>query len=181
MSDVSVSGIPQQADLEQLAAELGQVLVAEGKMLACAESCTGGWVAQCCTAIPGSSAWFERGFVTYANAAKVEMLGVSNALIAHHGAVSEAVAQAMVIGAMQQSQADYALAITGIAGPSGGSVEKPVGTVCFAWACRQRRPALLRVQTLRFPGDRQAIRAQAAAHALQTLHRLLVVLQAEVR
>jgi len=127
---------PDQKSLEVLAARLGTALLAERLTLAAAESCTGGWVAQCVTAIAGSSDWFERGFVTYSNAAKQEMLGVPAATLAAHGAVSQPVAVAMAEGALRNSHADWALAITGVAGPSGGSAEKPVGTVCFAWACR---------------------------------------------
>src|ERR1035437_4219013 len=118
--------------LTTLATLVGAKLRAKGLMLTTAESCTGGWVAQAVTAIAGSSAWFERGFVTYSDAAKQEMLGVSARTLAAHGAVSEQTARKMAIGALAHSHAQVALAITGIAGPDGGSAEKPVGTVCFA-------------------------------------------------
>ena len=153
----------QQA-LEALAAEVGALLCANGQTLAAAESCTGGWVAQCVTAIAGSSAWFERGFVTYSNAAKQEMLGVEAATLAAHGAVSEATAAAMAAGALRHSHADWALAITGIAGPDGGTSEKPVGTVCFGWAGRD---AGVDTVTCHFSGDREAIRHQSVAFALE--------------
>ncbi len=155
--------IPDQAALEALAARVGALLLANGQKLATAESCTGGWAAQCLTAIAGSSAWFERGFVTYSNAAKQEMLGVGTETLAAHGAVSEATVAAMAAGALRHSRADWALAITGIAGPDGGTANKPVGTVCFAWAAADSAPV---VETHRFAGDRAAVRAQAVAHAL---------------
>ncbi|MBK5914048.1 nicotinamide-nucleotide amidase [Rhodocyclus purpureus] len=156
----------EQEKLEALAATVGARLAARGETLALAESCTGGWVAQCITAIAGSSAWFDRGFVTYSNAAKQEMLGVSLATLKHHGAVSEATALAMAEGALAKSHAQRAIAISGIAGPDGGSADKPVGTVCFAWAGSDGTHA---VATCRFAGDRQAVRAAAVAHALDGL------------
>jgi nicotinamide-nucleotide amidase len=152
-----------QSALEALAARVGAALLADYLMLATAESCTGGWVSQCLTAIAGSSAWFERGFVTYSNAAKRDMLGVPEVTLAAHGAVSQPVAVAMAEGALRHSRADWAVAITGIAGPDGGTVEKPVGTVCFAWAIRDGGTT---TETRHFPGDRQRIRAQAVACAL---------------
>ena len=152
-----------QGSLERLAAKVGALLLANGQRLTTAESCTGGWVAQCLTAVAGSSDWFERGFVTYSNDAKTEMLGVPVATLLAHGAVSEATAAAMAQGALQHSHADWALAITGVAGPSGGSPEKPVGTVCFGWAGPDDR---VDTQTLHFAGDRHAVRAQSVAHAL---------------
>lgn len=155
-----------QASLEHLAANLGDILLANGQSVTCAESCTGGWVAQCLTAIAGSSAWFERGFVTYSNAAKHEMLGVAEEIIATHGAVSEPTAAHMAAGAVQHSHADWALAITGIAGPAGALPNKPVGMVCFAWA---NRYGLLETKTIHFAGERQTIRAQAVAFALTGL------------
>ncbi len=160
-----MSANDQQA-LEALAAEVGAVLRANGQTLAAAESCTGGWVAQCITTIAGSSAWFERGFVTYSNAAKQEMLGVEAATLAAHGAVSEATAAAMAAGALRHSHADWALAITGIAGPDGGTPDKPVGTVCFGWAGRD---AGVDTTTCHFTGDREAIRRQSVAFALNGL------------
>jgi nicotinamide-nucleotide amidase len=161
--------------LETLSADLGQALLAKGWQLALAESCTGGMVAQAVTAIAGSSAWFDRGFVTYSNEAKVDMLSVADALIQAHGAVSEPVAQAMATGALQHSLAHISAAVTGIAGPTGGSLQKPVGTVCFAWAIGAEsgpitsRAAKLVVETRYFAGDRAAIRQQAASHALTGL------------
>ena len=155
---------PQQ--LEALAAQVGELLRTNGQRLTTAESCTGGWIAQCLTAIAGSSDWFERGFVTYSNDAKVEMLGVEAGTLVAHGAVSEATAAAMAAGALRHSHADWALAVTGIAGPGGGSADKPVGTVCFGWAAVDGR---VDTQTVRFAGDREQVRAQSVAHALAGL------------
>ena len=146
-------------------AELAQALLARGWCLSTAESCTGGLVSAACTELSGSSAWFERGFVTYSNAAKTEMLGVSAALIEAHGAVSEPVARAMAEGAVHHSSAQVALSITGVAGPTGGSADKPVGTVCFAWAT----PSGVFSERLQFSGDRAAVRYTAAEHALRGL------------
>lgn len=154
------------ADLLTLSESLGARLLERGEWLATAESCTGGWVAQSITAVAGSSAWFDRGFVTYSNAAKQDMLGVPEATLRRHGAVSEATARAMALGAIAHSRADWALAITGIAGPGGGSPEKPVGTVCFAWA---RRDGGCEAQTGCFAGDRAAVREQSVGHALRGL------------
>jgi nicotinamide-nucleotide amidase len=134
-------------------------------LLATAESCTGGLIAAACTDMAGSSAWFDRGFVTYSNAAKIDMLGVDPALIDALGAVSEAVALAMAGGALRHSQAQVSLAVTGVAGPSGGSAEKPVGTVCFAWAT----PTALISETRHFAGNRAAVRTATVAHALGRL------------
>ena len=159
-----------QEALEALAAELGRALAAKGWMLACAESCTGGWAAQACTAIAGSSAWFERGFVTYSNAAKMELLGVPEAHLVSHGAVSLETVRAMAEGALRNSHAQAAFAITGIAGPSGGTVEKPVGTVCFAWALEG---ADAKVERRQFAGDRSQVRAQSVQHALRRMKALL--------
>lgn len=154
------------SELEDLSRELGAALLARGEWLAAAESCTGGWLAQSVTAIAGSSGWFDRGFVTYSNAAKMEMLAVPETTLERHGAVSEATARAMAQGALAHSLADWAVAITGIAGPSGGSSEKPVGTVCFAWAAKDGG---CEAQTCRFDGDRAAIREQSVRHALRGL------------
>lgn len=146
-----------------LASALAARLRAREEMLACAESCTGGWVAKICTDLAGSSAWFERGFVTYSNAAKQEMLGVSAATLEAWGAVSEPVVREMAVGALAHSRAQWSLAISGIAGPGGGSPEKPVGTVWMAWA----GPGdWLEARCFRFAGDRQAVRQQAVAAAL---------------
>ncbi len=152
-----------QQDLEILASQVGSLLLANGQRLATAESCTGGWVAQCLTAIAGSSNWFERGFVTYSNEAKQEMLGIDAQTLLTHGAVSETTAGAMASGALRHSRADWALSITGIAGPSGGSADKPVGMVCFGWAGPD---SLTEVETRIFSGNREAVRSQSVAHAL---------------
>ena len=150
--------------MKDLARSVGTALKARGLVLASAESCTGGWVAQAVTSIAGSSAWFDRGFVTYSNDAKQEMLGVSEATLAKHGAVSEQTAREMALGALQRSKAGIALAITGVAGPDGGTAQKPVGTVCFAWA---RRDGAVKTDTRHFTGDREAVRRQSAEHALR--------------
>jgi nicotinamide-nucleotide amidase len=156
--------------LTTLVAAVGAKLRASGWMLTTAESCTGGWVAQAVTAIAGSSDWFERGFVTYSDAAKQEMLGVSARTLAAHGAVSEQTARDMATGALAHSRAQVALAITGIAGPGGGSPEKPVGMVCFAWAAAGDK---ISVDTRYFEGDRESVRRQSVIVALQGLAQLL--------
>jgi nicotinamide-nucleotide amidase len=153
----------------QLCERLAQVLVARGWLLATAESCTGGMIAAACTDLGGSSNWFDRGFVTYSNEAKQEMLGVDAALIAGHGAVSEAVARAMADGAVSHSRARVGVAVTGIAGPSGGNPQKPVGTVWFGFQV----DGALSSDTRRFDGDRAAVRAATVRHALQRLLELL--------
>lgn len=160
--------IPGDAELYGLASELGEALLASGGMLALAESCTGGWIAQTVTAVPGSSRWFDRGFVTYSNAAKIQLLGVDPGTIEAHGAVSAAVVQQMAAGALQRSAAQLALAVTGIAGPDGGSAEKPVGLVFLAW---QRQGQDVHVLACRFNGGRQEIRRQTVATALRCLLR----------
>jgi nicotinamide-nucleotide amidase len=147
--------------VEQLASELK----ARGQMMVTAESCTGGLIAGACTELSGSSDWFERGFVTYSNAAKTELLGVPAALIGAHGAVSEPVAQAMAAGAVANAHAHWSVAVTGVAGPTGGSPEKPVGTVWFGWAT----PAGVFTEHRRFDGDRAAVRQATVAHALTGL------------
>ena len=156
--------------MNSLAKRVGERLKAEGALLVTAESCTGGWAAQAVTAIAGSSDWFERGFVTYSNAAKEEMLGVRPATIAKHGAVSDETAREMALGALKHSRGTIALAITGIAGPSGGSVAKPVGTVCFAWA---RKGHDASAETRHFSGDRDAVRRQSVEHALRKVLEVL--------
>lgn len=160
----------RDAELLELAEQLGDTLKQAGLSLATAESCTGGGLAQTLTAIPGSSQWFERGFVSYSNLAKREMLGVKTDTLARHGAVSEPVARAMAEGALTHSHADLAVSITGIAGPGGGTQDKPVGTVCFAWA---RRKGDTRSRVLHFPGDRTAVRRQSMAAAMQGLQEYL--------
>ncbi len=159
-----------EAQLEALAADLGAAMLRQGWMLATAESCTGGWLAQVVTSVAGSSAWFDRGFVTYSNAAKQDMLGVSATTLARFGAVSEETVRAMAAGALSKSAAQLAVAISGIAGPGGGTPEKPVGTVCFAWALSGQ--ACVSV-TQKFAGDRRQIRAAAVGFALKQL-RVLV-------
>ncbi len=156
--------------MNELARRLGERLKAKGALLVTAESCTGGWAAQAVTAVAGSSEWFERGFVTYSNAAKEEMLGVRPETLARHGAVSEETAREMALGALARSHGTIALAITGIAGPTGGSVAKPVGTVCFAWAVKD---GASRSETRRFSGDRDAVRRQSVEHALRAVLELL--------
>ena len=188
-------------ELYELAERAGRALEKRGWMVATAESCTGGWVAEAITMIPGSSAWFDRGFVTYTNDAKREMLGVSGKTLERHGAVSEEVVREMVAGALGASRAQVALAVSGgtldrhgavseevvremvtgalgasraqvalavsgVAGPSGGSPEKPVGTVCFAWGQKNFEP---RAETQHLAGDREAVRRQSVVHALEVL------------
>lgn len=158
-----------QTDLINIRLQLAQALQARGWMLATAESCTGGLIAATCTELAGSSNWFERGFVTYSNAAKTELLGVDAALIAQHGAVSEPVARAMAQGALMHARADIAVAVTGIAGPGGGSADKPVGTVWLAWSTPQQTRSSVHC----FAGARQAVREASVQHALQGLLALL--------
>ena len=151
-------------DLETLAEQVGAALKSRGLMLASAESCTGGWVGAAVTAVAGSSHWFDRGFITYTNESKQEMLGVSAKTLAEYGAVSEPTVREMVAGALKYSHAQVALAISGIAGPGGATPFKPVGTVCIAWAMRSGAG---RSQTMHFLGDRAAVRRQAVAAALR--------------
>ena len=150
--------------LSTLATLVGARLKTCGLMLASAESCTGGWVAQVVTSVAGSSEWFDRGFVTYSNQSKLDMLGVRQATLGTHGAVSEPTAREMAAGALERSRAGIALAITGVAGPTGGSPDKPVGMVCFAWA---QCGGTVGSETRRFEGDREAVRRQAVIRALQ--------------
>lgn len=153
-------------DLIVLSEQVGAALRERSLTLATAESCTGGWVAQVVTHTAGSSAWFERGFVTYANEAKIEMLGVRPQTLSCHGAVSLETAEEMATGALKNSNALISLSITGIAGPTGGSPDKPVGTVCFAWCSRGHTAEVARRQ---FPGNRESIRRQAVVFALEGL------------
>ncbi|WP_370680114.1 CinA family protein [Comamonas sp. GB3 AK4-5] len=148
---------------------LAQALSARGWMMATAESCTGGLIAAACTDMAGSSRWFERGFVSYSNAAKSELLGVPSELIAQHGAVSEAVARAMAAGAAAHAPVQASVAVTGIAGPDGGSPDKPVGTVWFGWWVQGQ----LHSERMLFAGDRAAVRQATVAHALTRLLALL--------
>ena len=153
-----------------LAERVAERLKAHGGMIVTAESCTGGWVAQALTALAGSSRWFDRGFVTYSNEAKQEMLGVSAETLARHGAVSEETAREMARGALARGRGTVALAITGIAGPTGGTAQKPVGTVCFAWATKAGRAL---AETRRFSGDREAVRRQSVEYSLVKVLELL--------
>jgi nicotinamide-nucleotide amidase len=157
-------------DIQALTRQLAGLLLAKGHMMATAESCTGGMIAAACTDLAGSSAWFERGFVTYSNEAKTELLGVPAALITEHGAVSEPVARAMAEGALRHARAHIAVAVTGVAGPGGGSTDKPVGSVWFGWATA----AGVKTQLCHFDGDRQQVRQATVRHALQGLNDLLV-------
>ena len=155
---------------ERLASALGHALLARGMRVATAESCTGGLVAAAMTAVAGSSEWFERGFVTYSNEAKRELLGVAHDVIETQGAVSEAAARAMADGALARSHADCTISVTGIAGPGGGTAHKPVGMVCFGWTLPTPPTA---VSTRHFEGTRGAIRAAAVEAALAGLIELL--------
>ena len=157
-------------DLSELSQQLANALLQQQKQLAVAESCTGGWLAKCLTDIAGSSRWFERGFVTYSNAAKQEMLGVLPATLQQEGAVSEAVVHEMAAGAIRHSAADIAVAISGIAGPGGGTPDKPVGTVCFGLAIKEK---VYQPDTQYFEGDREAVRRQSVAYALSRLLHVL--------
>ncbi|MGW8182774.1 MAG: CinA family protein [Burkholderiales bacterium] len=156
--------------LYRLAEELGEGLKARGLMLATAESCTGGWVSQVVTMVPGSSDWFERGFVTYTYISKREMLGVDGATLERYGAVSEEVVRQMVSGALERSHAQVAIGVSGVAGPGGGTPDKPVGTVCFGWGSKG---GACRTETVRFLGDRDAVRRQAVERALRGVLELL--------
>jgi nicotinamide-nucleotide amidase len=169
-----------QASIAQLVAAVADTLMQHGWMLTTAESCTGGLIAGHCTDLTGSSQWFERGFVTYSNEAKHDMLGVDNAILTEHGAVSELTAQAMALGALRHSRAQVSIAVTGVAGPTGGSKDKPVGTVWFAWGVPSdtgptlgAETAWVKTERMQFAGDRAAVRQATIAHALSTLLQLL--------
>ena len=149
--------------MDDLARDLGRRLQAAKAVLVTAESCTGGWAAQVVTSVAGSSAWFDRGFVTYSNAAKQELLGVQAETLRQHGAVSEQTAREMALGALARSQGTVALSVTGVAGPGGGTRDKPVGTVCFAWALGQQ----VLSETRLFSGDRESVRKQSVVRALE--------------
>jgi len=157
---------PTHINLTDIATELGEALKTRGLMLAMAESCTGGLVAEAITRIAGSSAWFDRGFVTYSNAAKIDMLGVDSKTLEKFGAVSEQTAKEMAIGALKNSASQITGSITGIAGPDGGTLEKPVGMVCFAWA-GLNLPVSASTQI--FSGNRETIRQQAAIYMMAGL------------
>ena len=156
--------------MDVLAAQVGGLLKSHGMWLATAESCTGGGVAQAVTEISGSSAWFERGFVTYSNVAKMEMLDVQQVTLDEHGAVSEATVREMAEGALQHSHAHIALAVSGVAGPSGGTPEKPVGTVWFAWSLRNGDTV---AQVHHLDGTRSEVRYQSVQLALLGVQQLL--------
>lgn len=162
-------------ELLALSRVVGALLASQRRILATAESCTAGGVAFAITQVPGSSAWFDRGVIVYSNEAKQRMLGVPTTYLRDFGAVSEPVARAMAMGALQQGSASVALAVTGIAGPDGGTPEKPVGTVCFAWALRREAGAQPWAQTATrlLPGDRAAVRTQAIIVSLQGLRQML--------
>lgn len=150
--------------LQQLAKQTGKLLAQQGLMLVSAESCTGGWLGQTITTIPGSSKWYERGFITYSNISKQEMLGIDSDTLEQYGAVSEQTAKEMVAGAISRSHAQVGVSITGIAGPDGGTTAKPVGMICFGWALKD---GLARNEIHHLNGDREMIRSQAVAIALQ--------------
>lgn len=152
--------------LYELAERAGRALEERGLMMTAAESCTGGWIAEAITMVPGSSAWFERGFVTYTYISKREMLGVREKTLEQHGAVSEPVVREMAEGALAASHAQVAVAVSGVAGPSGGTAQKPVGTVCFSWAMENSGPCS---ETRHFAGDREAVRRQSVICALSGL------------
>ena len=157
------------ASIATLATELGATLKARGLVLALAESCTGGMVAQAVTSIAGSSAWFDRAFITYSNQAKIDMLGVNNQTLMQHGAVSEQTAAEMAQGALKFSLAQISASITGIAGPDGGTADKPVGTVCFGFALKNK----LKTSTQHFTGSRESVRQQASIYAITQLLELM--------
>ena len=158
-----------------LSRDLGTRLLGQHLTIATAESCTAGGIAYAITQTPGSSQWFDRSFITYSNASKQQMLGVSTAYLRDFGAVSEPVARAMALGALTQSQAQITVAVTGVAGPDGGTPEKPVGTVCFAWAIKRDPSSApwVRTATRRLSGDRAAMRTQSIIEALEGLIGLL--------
>ena len=168
LSKSELPALTNQA-LEANLIQISTTLVASGRMLATAESCTGGMIAAACTDLAGSSQWFERGFVTYSNEAKAEMLAVPPGLIEEHGAVSEPVARAMADGALAHSRAQVSLAVTGVAGPTGGTEAKPVGTVWFAWCVGGETHSEMQ----HFAGDRAAVRVATVRYALKRLLNLL--------
>lgn len=159
--------VADDSTLYALARDLGAQLLAHGATVATAESCTGGWIGKVLTDVPGSSAWFGWGVISYANTAKTAMLGVPRALLERHGAVSREVVEAMVSGALAASGAQHALAVSGVAGPDGGTPEKPVGTVWFAW--QERGEAAPRSECRQLAGDRDAVRRETVRHALAQL------------
>jgi nicotinamide-nucleotide amidase len=155
-------------ELHELGAQVGAALKAGNLVLTTAESCTGGWIGEVVTMISGSSAWYDRGFITYTNTAKQQMLGVKAATLREHGAVSEAVVREMASGALAASGAQIAVSVSGVAGPTGGTPDKPVGTVCIGWARKDGAPGVeVRAETCRFGGDREAVRRQSVIRALK--------------
>jgi nicotinamide-nucleotide amidase len=172
MEDLVNPGARELGDLEfyKLVEKLAASLLSKGWTMATAESCTGGWIAKCCTDLAGSSAWFDRGFISYSNQAKQEMLGVGSTLLETEGAVSKATAIAMAEGARRRAGVNVALSVTGIAGPDGGTADKPVGTVWFGWSLEGQAVA---AEVLQFEGDRDAVRRQTLVHALSRLEHLL--------
>ena len=158
------------SDAQELLKNIAQILRSRGESLTVAESCTGGWLAKECTDLPGSSEWFERGFVTYSNVAKIEMLGVSEDTLTSYGAVSEQVVSEMVTGALRHSCAHWAIAVSGIAGPEGGTSVNPVGTVWFAW---MQNGHTVKCSKMKFDGNRNQVRAQSVYYALETLSSIL--------
>jgi len=150
--------------LFDLSVRVGEVLCARGWMLATAESCTGGWIGECVTMVAGSSAWYDRGFITYSNAAKMQMLGMREATLRTHGAVSEHTVLEMARGTLAHSRAQVSVSVSGVAGPGGGTADKPVGTVCIGWASAHGQ---VRAGSFRFDGDRESVRRQSVIAALQ--------------
>ncbi len=167
---VTKNYLSMNEEIYKLAEQLGHLLVARKLQIATAESCTGGACAMAITEVPGSSLWFDRGFVTYSNVAKIQMLGVQESTLNKLGAVSEATIREMLIGSIQNSVADFAIAISGIAGPGGGSPDKPVGTVLFGWL---QKPDNIHTSQKLFSGNRHLIRTQAVIYALTTANQLL--------
>ena len=161
---------PSDAELAAQVRQLASLMVVRGWKMATAESCTGGWIAKCCTDLAGSSAWFERGFVTYSDQAKLDLLAVNAEALLENGAVSEAVVGQMASGARMKACVDAAVAVTGIAGPEGGTADKPVGTVWFGWDIGG---APVEIEVVCFKGDRDAVRRQTVMHALQGLNKRL--------
>ncbi len=156
--------------IKTIISQVAELLKVNQYKLTLAESCTGGWLAKVCTDLPGSSDWFDRGFVTYSNAAKHEMLGVNKSTIKNHGAVSQQTVQEMVSGALMRSHADWAIAISGVAGPGGGSAVNPAGSVWFAWMKKNQNP---RTSKKIFSGEREQVREQSVEYALEELLKLL--------
>ena len=159
-----MSSNPTDQNLYELAAQVGIALRTRNLILATAESCTGGWIGKVITDVPGRSGWFDRGFITYSNVAKTDLLGVNAATLNRHGAVSSEVVTAMATGALERSRAHVTVAVSGIAGPDGGSADKPVGTVYMAWALRD---GLIQTESRYFAGNRDQVRLETVATALQ--------------